>query len=261
YTKDNATVLIKNVPTDGRNSLEIYFTGLTKQLHNIHMIIIVPKANNTCFIQVSKNYSGRIKDININNGSLSFLLVDVNFIDSGNCTVFEGDLEKGKQNILVTRLVLNGQVSKSMILPFLCNNTNTSSIKIGKSHAFDQVDYIIYDVASKNCTYTKVTLDYKVRNFNCVLNGTSFNLILEELTWTDKGIYTAWDDQGLLLDALFLGIADSNISTPRGTFSTDCSCHREQNGKLIWLLVSAAINVLLLACLAIIAVRKLRHRK
>ncbi|KAL3884800.1 hypothetical protein ACJMK2_024901, partial [Sinanodonta woodiana] len=73
-----------------------------------------------------------------------------------------------------------------MILPFTCINTNTSSIKIGKNHAFDCVDYIIYDVARKTCAYTNISQDYMNRIDSCVLNDTTFNLILRELTWSDK---------------------------------------------------------------------------
>ncbi|KAL3884781.1 hypothetical protein ACJMK2_024882, partial [Sinanodonta woodiana] len=39
---DNATVLIKNITTDGKKSLEIIFSGLTKKQHAIHMIIMEP---------------------------------------------------------------------------------------------------------------------------------------------------------------------------------------------------------------------------
>ncbi|KAL3884783.1 hypothetical protein ACJMK2_024884, partial [Sinanodonta woodiana] len=157
--------------------------------------------------------------------------------------------------------IVTGQVSKPIILPFICNDTNTSSIKIGKSHAFDYVDYIIYDITHKNCTNTKVTPDFKDRNFSCVLNEANFDLTFRELLWSDKGGYLAWDDQGVLLDALFIGIPDNNTSSMPGASTPDSSSDKDEHGKLIWLLVSAAINVLLLACLAIIAVRKLRHRK
>ncbi|KAL3884795.1 hypothetical protein ACJMK2_024896, partial [Sinanodonta woodiana] len=180
-------------------------------------------------IQVSKHYSGRIKDINMSNGSLTFFLLNVNLMDSGKYTVSEGSLEKEKRRILVTNRILSGQVSKPMIMPFMCNNTKTSSIKICKNHAFSYVDYIIYDVARKSCTYTNISQDYKDRNFSCVLNDTSFNLILEELTWSDKDVYTAWDDQGLLLDSIRVGITDSNISNLQGTYRPDSSSHTVQN--------------------------------
>ncbi|KAL3884799.1 hypothetical protein ACJMK2_024900, partial [Sinanodonta woodiana] len=147
-----------------------------------------------------------IKDININNGSLTFLLLNVNFMDSGNYTVFEGSLEKGKRSILVTRLILSGRVPNQMLLPFLCNNTNTASITIRKDNAFDYADYTTYDVARKTCTYIHDSQYYKDRIDNCVLNYTNFNLLLRDLTWSDNGIYTAWDDRGLLLDSIFVSV-------------------------------------------------------
>ncbi|KAL3884802.1 hypothetical protein ACJMK2_024903, partial [Sinanodonta woodiana] len=101
--------------------------------------------------------------------------------------------------------ILYGHVSTPMIIPFMCNNTNTSSIKIGRNHAFDYVDCIIYDATRKSCTYTNMSQDYMDRIDSCILNYTSFNLILRELTWQDKGAYTAWDDQGLLLDSILVG--------------------------------------------------------
>ncbi|KAL3884766.1 hypothetical protein ACJMK2_024870, partial [Sinanodonta woodiana] len=204
---DNAIVFIKNISADGWNSLDIYFTALTQKLQDIHIIIIAPNTNKKNHIEVSRKYSGRIIDINMKNGSLKFLLLNVNYMDSGNYTVFDGRIEKGKCSILVTRLILNGQVSKPMTLPFLCNNTNTSSIKIGKNHDFDYVDYIIFDVARKDCTYTKVSQDYKDRNFSCVLHDAKFELTFRELIWSDNGAYIARDDLGILLDALYVGIA------------------------------------------------------
>ncbi|KAL3884803.1 hypothetical protein ACJMK2_024911, partial [Sinanodonta woodiana] len=101
--------------------------------------------------------------------------------------------------------IVFGHFSKPMILSFMCNNTNTTSIKIGKMHAFDYAYYIIYDVTRKSCTYTNISQDYMDRVDSCVLNYTSFTLILREITWHDKGAYTAWDDQGLLLDSLLVG--------------------------------------------------------
>ncbi|KAL3884785.1 hypothetical protein ACJMK2_024886 [Sinanodonta woodiana] len=242
---DNATVFIKNISADGWNSLDIYFTALTQKLQDIHIIIIAPNTNKKNHIEVSRNYSGRIIDINMKNESLKFLLLNVNYMDSGNYTVFDGKIEKGKCSILVTRLILNGQVSKPMTLPFLCNNTNTSSIKIGKNHDFDYVDYIIYDVARKDCAYTKVSQDYKDRNFSCVLHDAKFELTFRELIWSDKGAYIARDDLGILLDALYVGIAE----------------HTHSLGQTTWPLVSSVVIVLVAAVLAIVTVRKIRGRE
>ncbi|KAL3884788.1 hypothetical protein ACJMK2_024889 [Sinanodonta woodiana] len=242
---DNATVFIKNISADGWNSLDIYFTALTQKLQDIHIIIIAPNTNKKNHMEVSRNYSGRIIDINMKNESLKFLLLNVNYMDSGNYTVFDGKIEKGKCSILVTRLILNGQVSKPMTLPFLCNNTNTSSIKIGKNHDFDYVDYIIYDVARKDCAYTKVSQDYKDRNFSCVLHDAKFELTFRELIWSDKGAYIARDDLGILLDALYVGIAE----------------HTHSLGQTTWPLVSSVVIVLVAAVLAIVTVRKIRGRE
>ncbi|KAL3884765.1 hypothetical protein ACJMK2_024869, partial [Sinanodonta woodiana] len=245
---DNATVLFEKLQTDEIKSLEIVFSGFTKRLHVVHVIILGPNLNNDDYIKVNRHYIGRIKDINMNNDSLSFLLLNANFMDSGNYTVVEGSLVKGKRGILVTRRILTGHGSKPMILPFVCNNTNTSSITIGHSYDFDYMNYIVYDVVHNNCTYTNVSQNYTDRIDSCVINDTNFNLVIRELTWQDKGYYTAWDDQGLLLDSIFVGIAgDENVYN--------------FEEKLIWLLVSATVNVHLLVCLAVIAVQKLRHRK
>ncbi|KAL3884791.1 hypothetical protein ACJMK2_024892 [Sinanodonta woodiana] len=228
---DNVNVTIEHIPTDERKLFEIYFSGFTKKQHDIHMFIIVPSTTNDKNIQVNKNYYGRIKEVKMNNDTITFMLLNVNIMDSGNYKVIEGSMEKGKQSIFVTRRILNGQVTKPMILSFICNNTNTSSIKIGKSHAFDYVDYIIFDVARKNCTYTNVLQDYKDRNFSCVLNNANFDLTFRNLIWSDKGAYIAWDDMGLLLDAIFLGIPGTNISSPPGTSTTDSSSHKGEHGK------------------------------
>ncbi|KAL3884792.1 hypothetical protein ACJMK2_024893 [Sinanodonta woodiana] len=203
---DNATVTIEHNPAGERKIFEINFSSFTKKQHDINMFIILQNTTNENYVQFSNSYYGRINDVKMNNGKITFILLNVNVMDSGNYTVIEGKMEKGKRSIFVTRRILNGQVTKPMILSFMCNNTNTSSIKIRKSHAFDYVDYIIFDVARKNCTYTNVSQDYKDRNFSCVLNDANFDLTFRDLIWSDKGAYIAWDDMGLLLDALFLGI-------------------------------------------------------
>ncbi|KAL3884804.1 hypothetical protein ACJMK2_024912, partial [Sinanodonta woodiana] len=202
---DNATLLIEKRPTDGNKSLEIIFSGFTTKQHDIHIIIIESKANNEDAIQVSRHYSGRIKDITINNESR----------------------------------ILFGQVSKPIILPFMCNNTNTSSIKIGKNHAFDHANYIVYDVAQNRCTHTSFVKDYNDRIESCVVNEANFDIAFRELIWTDKGAYTAWDDQGLLLDSVFVSITE----------------------KTLWHMVPSLLVILVATFLAVVTVMKLRQNK
>ncbi|KAL3884767.1 hypothetical protein ACJMK2_024871 [Sinanodonta woodiana] len=242
---DNATVTIEHIPAGERKIFEINFSSFTKKQHDINMFIILQNTTNENYVQFSKSYYGRINDVKMNNGKITFILLNVNVMDSGNYTVIEGKMEKGKRSIFVTRRILNGQVTKPMILSFMCNNTNTSSIKIRKSHAFDYVDYIIFDVERKYCTYTNVSQDYKDRNFSCVLNDANFDLTFRDLIWSDKGAYIAWDDMGLLLDALFLGIP-GHIQSPPDTK---------------WPLISSAVIVLVAAVLAILTVRKIRGRQ
>ncbi|KAK3607408.1 hypothetical protein CHS0354_003039 [Potamilus streckersoni] len=100
---DNATVLIEKLQNDERKILDIYFNGFTKKLHYYHVMLIGPNTNNDKHI--SRTYAGRINNIKLENDSLSFLLLNVNFMDSGNYTVFDSSWEKGKQSIVVPRSV------------------------------------------------------------------------------------------------------------------------------------------------------------
>ncbi|KAL3884794.1 hypothetical protein ACJMK2_024895, partial [Sinanodonta woodiana] len=157
--------------------------------------------------------------------------------------------------------ILYGQVFKPMTMTFMCNNTNTSTIRIAKNHSFAYLDYIIYDVARKNCIYTNYSQNLNNRIESCVFNNTNFNLILRELVWQDKGYYTAWDDQGLHLDSLLVRITDNNTSIQPGTSTPDSASLNSGHEKPSVHLVSSIVVVLVAAVIAIVTVRKIRQNK
>ncbi|KAL3884806.1 hypothetical protein ACJMK2_024907, partial [Sinanodonta woodiana] len=98
--------------------------------------------------------------------------------------------------------LVNGKLDELMILPFVCNNTSSSSFTIYTENA---LNYIIYDVAQKKCT--NVSNYFKDRIESCVFNGKNLNLTFGQLKWLDKGNYTALDDQGFILDSIFVTIS------------------------------------------------------
>ncbi|KAL3884772.1 hypothetical protein ACJMK2_024876, partial [Sinanodonta woodiana] len=99
---DNATVIIDKLPIDRSKSLQVFFSCFTKKEHVINVIFLRLNANIESYIQVNTHYSGRIQDISMDNSSLTFILLNVNLMDSGTYTVLEGSFEKGKRSILVT---------------------------------------------------------------------------------------------------------------------------------------------------------------
>ncbi|KAL3884805.1 hypothetical protein ACJMK2_024906 [Sinanodonta woodiana] len=150
---------------------------------------------------------------------------------------------------------LNGQLDEPMILPFVCNHSNSSSVTIYTENA---LNYIIYDVAQNKCT--NVSNYFNDRIESCVFNGKNLNLTFKQLKWLDKGNYTALDDQGFILDSIFVAISDNGKSTQQVTYSPFSSRPKDRDALGLHLGLSVVV-IFVAACLVIIAVLKYRQRK
>ncbi|KAK3579592.1 hypothetical protein CHS0354_025498 [Potamilus streckersoni] len=166
------------------------------------------------------------------NGILSFLLLNVNFMDSGNYTVFtfEDFVENGKKSILVPRTVIRGQDRGSLIVQFMCNKTNTSSIKIEMvSPTYHLI--AIYDVEQAGCSVYLYTSEIE----SCALSGNVFFITFQKLSWYDVGTYVAWDDKSFLLDSAIIDIEEGSstsiLETTKGHATIASTATTKQNGK------------------------------
>ncbi|KAK3607403.1 hypothetical protein CHS0354_003030 [Potamilus streckersoni] len=207
----HVTVHIDHLAIIGTDILEITFSGYNSKQQVINLMVYNPMKNHTDNISVNVNYVGRIQRIEINNGSLSFLLLNVTFMDSGNYTVIQNSLEKGKTSILLPRHRLLGQNSKPMFLLFTCNMTNVTSITI--EMLISKIHHLVlkYDVTSENCT--KFGSLYMDRIEACVLNGSTFSFSIRNLTLVDMGMYVAWGNMDILMDSVLVEVEESNTTS------------------------------------------------
>ncbi|KAL3884832.1 hypothetical protein ACJMK2_024933, partial [Sinanodonta woodiana] len=201
----NVIVSLDAVQKDKTNVSEIYFCGSTSKQHFTKVMLYVTHNGSVNIIDVNKNYAGRIINMNMINGSLRFVLLNVSFNDSGKFTDRINSCEKTKSTILVTRRRLTAYVDETFILDFMFRgNTNTSLVIINKMGVNDGIPLTIYNMSQKNCTYIMNNNLGLVKN--CDFKEATLWLIFPRLTWHDKGTYIAWDDTCLLLDSVFMEI-------------------------------------------------------
>ncbi|KAL3884833.1 hypothetical protein ACJMK2_024934, partial [Sinanodonta woodiana] len=210
---DNVTVHFDQLDIDEQNILEITFSGYTNKLHVTSVMLYTPMKNET---DLNSNYTGRIPSVNLVKGNLSFILLNVSFIDSGNYTVVEHSLEKGKTSIIVTHHRILGQHNEPVMLSFTCNITNVTSIQIQMMLSTLQHVVLKYDVTQEN--NTEVDNLYRYRIEGCKVNENNFSFTFRKVSWADLGVYVAWSDTNILMDSVLLEFEDHNsTSSPERT--------------------------------------------
>ncbi|KAL3884846.1 hypothetical protein ACJMK2_024947 [Sinanodonta woodiana] len=331
----NVTVCMDGPQINGAQRLEIHFYSLISKHHDRNVMIYDPMKNQADQISVSSHYTGRIERLKINNqlisnlllsnpvynqseqksvnkhdtggiewfkmnNSLSFLLLNVTFMDSGTYTVltFGDSVVKGKTGLLVARQTVFGQHDKVMNITFMSNKTNISSINIEMVLFKIVFPIVIYDVSHANCTEVGDVLKNRIKS--CLFNGITLSLTIRSFTWLDRGTYVAWDDSNFLLDSIFVEIEDtkrSSLETRKGYVTllstvngptdsskfanetdtktssletssastvngpTDLSTFAKEINNSELLLVTAIVVVVVAACLAMIGFWMIRHRK
>ncbi|KAL3884522.1 hypothetical protein ACJMK2_024656 [Sinanodonta woodiana] len=220
---ESATVHINQLRKNGKKILEINFSGYASKLHVTNVMLYDTTKRHDNYISINRNYTGRITHITPNYNSLSFRLRNVTFMDSGNYTIFEDSIENGKTSILVARFRLTGQDKEPMVLPFLYNQMNISTIQIEMLIPSMNFPVLIYDVKKDYCT----TLGqlYMARIQNCELSGNRFSFTFRDVSWLDKGMYVAWDDKGFILDTIMVDYEDLSESIPSNAYDEHVSEH------------------------------------
>ncbi|KAL3884835.1 hypothetical protein ACJMK2_024936 [Sinanodonta woodiana] len=173
---DNVTVHFDQLDIDEQNILEITFSGYTNKLHVTNVMLCTPMKNET---DLNSNYTGRIPSVKMDKGNLSFILLNVSFIDSGNYTVVEHSLEKGKTSIFVPRRTLLGDYNNIMLISLICNSVNISKIQIDMITSTRTILVVMYDVRKGECTESGQHYLYRIQH--CVFTGNTFSFTIQEL--------------------------------------------------------------------------------
>ncbi|KAK3580155.1 hypothetical protein CHS0354_013436 [Potamilus streckersoni] len=213
---------------NGKQILEMHFYGFTSKRQVSNVMLYDAMKNQSDQISVNKNYTHRIERFKLNNGNLSFLLLNVNFMDSGKYTVstLDSSVVKGKTSILVARQTILGQDGGLMNFTFMCNKTNISLIKIENIISKIHTPVVIYNVSQQNCTEFGYLFKNQIES--CLFSGITFSFTIRRLTWLEKGQYVAWDDKNFLLDSVFLEIQDtktSRLETTKGYTTLKSTVH------------------------------------
>ncbi|KAL3884816.1 hypothetical protein ACJMK2_024917 [Sinanodonta woodiana] len=260
---DNVTVHFDQLDIDELNILEITFSGYTNKLHVTNVMLYTPMKNET---DLNSNYTGRIPCVNLDKGHLSFILLNVSFIDSGNYTVVEHSLEKGKTSIIVPHHRIIGQHNEPAMLSFTCNITNVTLIKIQMMLSTLQHVVLKYDVTREN--NTEVDDLYRYRIEGCEVNENNFSFTFRKVSWADLGVYVAWSDTNILMDSVLLEFEDHNsTSSPERTpiYFTSSSVPTTlklmaENYMLEWIFISAVVVLLLAAGVIVNTLRRNRPK-
>ncbi|KAK3598035.1 hypothetical protein CHS0354_042403 [Potamilus streckersoni] len=249
---NNAIVYIDTPKTDGKNLLEIYFSGCTSNQHLNNVLLYTPVNGENGRVSINTNYKGRIDRVVHNNDEFSFLLLNTIFNDSGNYTVNENSNVIGITSVLVARRIFVAQLLEPFTLSFTFYDKNTLSIRVDSMTSKLSQLVVIYNATNDSCTYVVSWGKNNIRN--CTLRKGEFSFIISEIVWLNKGTYFAWDDKGRLLDSLYLDIQDTGTSTT----SSRSDIGNEMGTSLI---VSALLIMIFASCLAIVAMWKLRRRR
>ncbi|KAK3590882.1 hypothetical protein CHS0354_020859 [Potamilus streckersoni] len=217
----NATIHIEELEIDEKNTLEITFSGFISKQHVTNVMLYAPMKNQRDNISINTIYKGRIEMIKIEKSSLRFLLLNVDFVDSGNYTVAIDSQRKGATSIFVPRHRLLGNNTESMVVHFTCNITYLSSIKIEMMISKQNFYVLKYDVKRRNCTEEGNL--YRNRIENCVLKGSNFSFTIRKITFVDMGMYVAWDDKDILMDSVIVEFEGNNTASNPGKRNTNFS--------------------------------------
>ncbi|KAK3590885.1 hypothetical protein CHS0354_020863 [Potamilus streckersoni] len=209
---ENATIHICLHDIYGMSFFEINFSGYTGKQLFTNVMLYDPMKSQGDIISINKNYTGRLERIEISNVSLSFLLLSVNFMDSGNYTAFQDSMIKGKTSILIPRRQFHGQDGEPMILNFRCNITYATSINI-EMMISKKLHFLVvkYDVTRANCT--DIGNLYMDRIDNCVLKDSNFSFTIRKVSLIDVGLYVAWNDVDFFIDSAFLAFEENNATS------------------------------------------------
>ncbi|KAL3884824.1 hypothetical protein ACJMK2_024925 [Sinanodonta woodiana] len=263
---DNATVYIDLLNTIGKDVLEISFLShVTRKLENL--IIVDLRKNKTDNASIMRTYTGRIEMIKITNNCLSFQLLNVSVMDSGDYMAYADSMVKGNTSILVARRRLLVQDDLSTILYFMCNTTQVTSIKIDLMVNTLKFDVVKYNVLHANCT--EFGYMYSDRIDDCVLRDSTLSFIIRNVSYVDMGTYVAWDDKDIHIDSIFVEVeVNSAASSPKSTaihinstYMPNTTCLVTDNFQFEWILVSGLVVVLVATCMVIKVVGRRRERK
>ncbi|KAK3598036.1 hypothetical protein CHS0354_042404 [Potamilus streckersoni] len=247
----DAVIYIEALQTDVNAVMEIHFSGYTSNRLFTNVLTYHQKKEKEEILSINSNYTGRIRGFIMNNASVSFLLLNANFNDSGKYTVTETYLEKGNTGVLVARHILRAHIGERMKITFNIPDTNTSFIKIDYAiYTFNRT-VLFLNVSKDVCSYNDVRIVEEMKFQNCSMKRREFSFTFPEISWLHKGSYFAWDEKGRLLDSLFVDIDENNTPTQASSYTL--------NAAETGLLISALQIVLTLTFLVFIAVRK--HRK
>ncbi|KAL3884840.1 hypothetical protein ACJMK2_024941 [Sinanodonta woodiana] len=264
---ENAFVHIDLLETMWKNVLELTFSDFNvRQLVQNVMILDLRKHQPTN-ISLFQTYTGRIEKIKIRNGSLSFFLLNVNVMDSGHYLVYEKSVVKGNISILVARKILHAQDGVSITLPFLCNTTQATSIKIKLMSNEIQFVVVKYDVTKAKCT--EFGNPYLDRIDRCALRDSYFTFTLQQVTYLDVGTYVAWDDMGYLTDSILVAIEENSTTSNQECtrifgntpFIPNIRSLDTDNYHFEWILVAGLVFVLIATGMVICFVGRLREKK
>ncbi|KAL3884826.1 hypothetical protein ACJMK2_024927 [Sinanodonta woodiana] len=263
---DNATVHIDLLNTFGKDVLEISFLShVTRKLENL--IIVDLRKNKTDNASIMRTYTGRIEMIKITNNCLSFQLLNVNVMDSGDYMAYADSMVKGNTSILVARRILLVQDGVSTTLSFMCNTTQVTSIKIEMMVNTLKFVVVKYDVLHANCT--EFGHVYSDRIDSCVLRDSTLSFIIRKVSYVDMGTYVAWDDKDIPIDSIFVEV-EANITTsrPECTLKYGNSCFipylpslETENYLFEWIRLSAIVVVFVATGMVINVIGRHRERK
>ncbi|KAL3884827.1 hypothetical protein ACJMK2_024928 [Sinanodonta woodiana] len=242
-TGENVIIRMDELQINATEMLQIHFHGFISKQHISNVLLYNPLNKQPDQISFNRNYTGRIERFNISNSSLSFLLLNIKYMDSGTYTVLtvETSVVKVETSILVARQTIRGQYGDSMNITFICNTTNISLIKIEMIEPKLRYTVLMYNVTHAKCTEVGQLFTSQIES--CVFNGITFSFTIRRITWLEIGTYVAWDDQKFLLDSIFVSIDDymtrsstdttgSNVTVPSTVKgSTDESKLAKGNGK------------------------------
>ncbi|KAL3884815.1 hypothetical protein ACJMK2_024916 [Sinanodonta woodiana] len=257
---DNVTLQFDQLDINDKNVLEVTFSGYTINMYDTNVMLYRPMTNDT---DINRNYAGRIQRFKLNKDGVSFILLNVSFIDSGNYKVIENSIVKARRRIIVPRQRLLGQNKEPIIVSFTFNMANVTSIITEMMISKQNNTVFKYDVASENLT--EVGSLYSDRIEGCVLKGNIFSFTIGKIAFTDVGIYTARDNMNILMDSVLLEVEDSITTLIPETTGRYFTSHNILNSRaesylIEWIFLSAVVVLLIVAGLIAMTLRMLINR-